>query len=818
MTFDQITIFDNIVIEENTVTYCYKIEPVNTIYSSNQQSSEICKTFESILLKVNRPGQLVVRPKRYDVDKIIDYYEEQFLKYGNKDLTFLKERIVNETRDALNKKPRYRYDIYLFFVQERESIDKKFKKGFFSEFFGNIFNLKIDKILVLDEAQKEVLETASQQIYNDIVSHSSDLVHKLTDKEEITRELNYLVCPVQRDVYDFNIIPLADHLNYKVKYDANSSLDSDFYTRHLILNKFPEQLNSPTKFFNNWQMNVYPTDIIVKFEPKPSKDVEKKLAKAQFDIERDVQNQMRVSRIKRKSVEQRKAEIVASGATETAILEHEVQLAWQMQVRIVAESYETLCKRTDDLKGSLKRAGIGWSYALQHQHELLFDTLPWRSTYKDHLMITDIGFFTMLNLLGGIKIGFEKGFWIGSTVPGDLPVFSDINAILEGRAKANEPLIAVTGATGGGKTQIVNNITLLSAVFLGHRIFYIQPKPEASSKLLPLFYDSKTNKRHFTNLVLGGTGQQGMFDPYLTNRVETNGIVNMEAFREATEEAKIISSALIRTENPNVEFNSFAIEHAANKMLEQYNLARTKNKPIKMTMLGILANLKDIDMLAFQSLFTVAKNNVGALFFSETGEEIGFDLSQPFNMVTFKSLPSTSRNQRSMNSKQHQLHRIVLSRLEVLLNRFNEIYQGKPKTIVQDEYRIFSAYEEGKDLIDGQSRVIRQAGALMYLISQNLSDYDSGIFNATGQLFIGNIKTESEVELAIQHLDLENSETIKNRLRDTTTKEGVKESDKYVFMFKDPNNRKCFIKMNILPVFQEAFKTLMEVEENEQSI
>lgn len=785
----------NIVHCQECITYHYQIKPINSLYASDHQLQTLIDNLHRKILAVNMPGAIYILPKRIDEANILQHYKHLYSVHGDKHLTqSLYKDFMKDMKAQLCDKVKYQYQIHICFTDNRDPLKKKFLSGWRKK-----SNDRLDKRMI---ALSEVVD---EQIYKKL---SSDLSVEKPDAKRIRKLYDYLAIPTETKMADYYVASQATEMEYQYLPLKKTAFEP-LHTRVLIADEFrKDKLKDGYRAnvaVNEIQLYGFPVDTIIKFDLEHTQNFKSSMRGKREEIRKSAKTYWRMS--DRKDIDAQKAfELAKIGEDADPSIE-DSKIRWQMMFRLRAKTSDMLMKRSDRMQKKFEGKGIQLTYAIGEQERLADHLFPYKTTCYHYLKLTDVLYFAHFNFLGGLFIGEEdKGVVETYTKPADLPVRIDIEAPIKGLTKNASSTTVCAGETGSGKSQIANFLTLLSMLFYGHKILAVDPKGDRYKliKLLNRYGDLASH------LIIGDKAcPNGMFDAFLLHPDDPI---------EALAQAKNDILSLVRAVNPRHVVDLMQVDEAYMRMCE----AKQDGKIKQLTMTHLIFQMMSHDPATARNLHSLEKDPMARLFFGDDDTDISqvFKMDRPYNLVTFAKMPVYSSDRSSYAYKEeeleHKIFSLVLSKVNNITNMFLRMNKGKAKTMLFDEAKLYSTVPGGLSILVNNNLIARSELCNMIVILQNWSDLPDSIINNTGQFFIGNMKSKAEIELILKHFDLDGNSTLSSILQDRTKEEGVNTDKKYNFLFCDYNNRKCVTKMNILKMFDTAFRTFKDEHSDEK--
>lgn len=774
----------NIVSYADCVGYYYRVKPINSLYASDVQLQTLIETLREKILAVNMPGAIYILPKRVNEKNILNYYEALYEKNGNTELDRLKNSVMQDIKKQLAQKIRYKYCIYIVFTDNRDPLKRRLLADFLHKDHQP-----------LDPNVQELCGVVDQQIYKKLAQNLS--VERL-NKQDIERLHNYLAIPLERKVVNYYTTPQATALHYEYKNIGSTeyrNLFSCILTAERIRYDVVPDGGRANTVVNRIQEYDYPVDTIVKFDLEHTQTFRRNMTSKRESIRKNAKRYYNLS--DRKDQEAKKAiELAKIGENVDPAIE-ESKIRWQMMFRVRANDEQMLSKRVDRMLKIFEGKKVPLIYAIGEQEKLAEHLFPYKNTYGNCLQLSDVLFFATFNFFGGLYIGEEdEGVITTYTNPADLPVLIDVEAPVKGKTKNASSTICFAGETGSGKSQLANNLLLISMIFYGHKTLLIDPKGDRDELINTL----NSYGNICSHLVIGDkTSPAGMFDAFLLHK---------DNMPEALSIAKNDVINLVRAVNSEQKLNLMDIDRAYEDMC----IAHKEGKIKQLTMAHLSEFLMKHDEAAASNLLSLKKDPMARLFFGDDDTDLShvFDLSKPFNLVTFAKLPVFSSQGRYVYVEEdlnHRLSALVINKTSEITNMFIRLEKGSAKTLLVDEARLWMTIPGGRDILVNNNLIARSELMNLMIILQNWSDVPDSIINNTGQFFIGNMKSKKEIDLILDHFDLGNNSALTAVLTDRTKAEGVNEARQHNFLYCDYNNRKCITKLKFMDTFKTAFNT-----------
>lgn len=779
MYVEKLYAYNNIISFNETISYYYQVRPISTLYAHDTQLQTTIENLFDKITKINMPGTIVIKSKRVNTEAILQEYENIYAQYGQKSLEKLKNIIMKDLKKQLNEKVRYLYEIYVIFTDNRPELRKKKTPTL----IGKVNND------CLTEDRVQACMTIEECIYRKMKNGLS--VNQCTPEQSESLH-NYLAVPIEKKVEDYFIEPAPTHLLYNYKIKGNSEFEK-VYSRALIASNFDNteiREGKAVTVINELQLNSYPVDTIIKFDLENTEKFKQNMTAKKSNIKKGATRYYQSSG--RKDRTAAKANVLAEIAENTDESIEESKIRWQMMFRIQAKEEKMLSLRSTNLIKIFSGKGITLSYEIGSQEQLHNNFFPFKQTFFDYAQLTDIGYFCKFNLFGGLYIGEESGIILTYTQPGELPVREDFIKVSSGETQNASTTMVAVGETGGGKTQLINNEINTAMIFYGMPVLGIDPKGDRYPYVEMLGDNAN-------NLVLGGDNcPSGIFDVFLMFKNESHDEIIAKLQKD------VIS--LVRSVNKDYEINLYDIEICYRDMRDDFESGKIKSK----TMKHFVDYYERKDKKAADNLRGLFGNPMGKLFFADddTNNEIVFNMTKPFNLITFDKTPQISEF--DPNNLDHQMFSLCTNRIKEIFYAFIRQFKGQMKYSFIEEFKLWKRVPGGGEMAEDVNRIARSELLNLRLITQLFSDVPEGILTNTGQFMIGSLKNESEIDKILNYFKLEDNTAVRSALMDRTKDEGLDVSKKYNFLYIDSNNRKGLTKLKFLESMTEVFNTYMK--------
>ncbi len=773
----------NVAVSDGVLAYFYDVKPINSLFTDEAQISSIVDLFMKKMIRINMPGQIIIRPVGVDVPSMVNYYNQQYKKGGFKPFRDIAKNIIKDIYQE-NKKVRYKYKVTFVFVESRDNFE-----------VSSLKNLSLKKNIQISKEALEYAEDISDHLYNELNNGLS--VSKLTE-DEVESLIHYLAIPVKGQTESYFYTPQAQYMEYEYKMNHRNKDERDIqklYTRNIMISSLPSEQQKQTNIFNSIQLLSFPVDIILKFDMVSNRKFVKKMRNKELDIEKSIKKEAKHEGFTSKEI--RKKTHLAKLAVQGENADEKAKVKFQVMFRLRANSTDLLMKRYNIFQSFLgadteREEGLQIAYDVGYQEEMYKNINPFDITYTKYVHTTDISYLAKFNWLGGLYIGEEReGMVLGYTRPGRIPVLSNFYAPIEGKSRKTAPITIIVGESGSGKTQLMNNIAIEFVAIYGVKIFIIDPKGDRVK-----FFD-QIPPGMGQHLVLGGSSEQrGIFDPF-----------NNYTPEKALEKARDVLIRMGRAINKNQEFNLRYIKEAYKDCVDRVK----RNDIEKITMFELAQSLRKYDELWADNVLSLSDHEFGYLFFSYHDEEpIKFDLTYNFNLATFSNVPNLEYFDE--NNLRHQMFAILIEETVTMIDTFMRSNPNSPKVLEMDEMHVWNNTTNGESAVDNATRLARSYQALMILADQRYSTFNA-IRDQASQVLIGSIASVDEIEEIIKYYKLNDNESIRNVLQDKTKAEGFEEDDLHRFLYIDYNNRKAVLRAVLHTQFKDAFDTRKKSDE-----
>lgn len=439
---------------------------------------------------------------------------------------------------------------------------------------------------------------------------------------------------------------------------------------------------------------------------------------------------------------------------------------------ICGSSVEQLRKRRtvllsyfQDLKVGLFESRFDTMYLFQSN--LMGQRLNKNYKFWNHLVLTkglsEMMLFT--NTFSGNRIGWYIGRVDNNLKQWDSlkrAVYSSKNLVLfnptvgnkeeiEGKQTKN-PHIAITGATGEGKSYLAEMIFLLNSL-LDVRQLYIDPKRSIrkhwEAKIYdPVFYkkypDISNHIRSFNFVTLDSKEEsnKGILDPIV-----------MLSGADASSTAKNMLFYLLKGERLELTQKT-AIGEVISSVIEERNNGAVVGFRNVIDLLMANEN-KNISELGYY-LQSIINNSILELAFSY-GDVSGlsYDSRNTILEVADLSLPSSNKSNETLSMSDHEQKSVALMfALGAFCRRFGENNREEDTIEYFDEAWVMLSSHEGKEIIENMKRIGRYYNNILCLITQSVDDTRTEE-DGTGFGTLFAFKQPTELPLILEHLGLE---------------------------------------------------------------
>ena len=774
----------NVTVAGDTATFLYQIDPINQVYQSDDVSQGVTDAFVRTISTVYKQGAIYLVPKKINVIEKLDWVDTTHKQYAEGKTTNLYGKFRKETETILTKEMIYQHDIFFCIVtNRREFKSKSFARKINETVFGS-------QPVITKTYQKNLMQSSD---------HFLEIITRRFKARKISKDEAYemyqaLVRPVFKNQVDkdYYINPQdIEHLKFRF---TETNGNEEYYMRTYYVEN-TENKPHLSRMISGLTLKKHPILITIKFDPRASNKAveiaEEKVEEFKEEQKKHQENIGRRSRQIDESIKQAKLSSLVFDDPD------EIEMLTQIFVRIEARSENLLNERANNLKLYLEdgfklklNAGVG------KQHDIMINSFPFLNIFQDRksILYWTFGLFVDLQPFAGIKIGMDKGIPITYTYGKQSPVWYDFLKPFKNETAHAQPAIGVVGESGGGKSELVKYLEMMLLSVYGAPILKFDPKGEPDN-----LHRHPDLQGLYQKIILGTTeSTKGIFDPLLRYKNDD---------RLAKEEAKKDIRFILNAINKKIE-DPFLIDES----IERIQLKYRNNEINRPTMLHVIDDLisheeQSESWLIGRNLKHASTMPLATLFFAsdETKTTIDFS-SYLYNIIQFDRMPKIKEF--DSTNMTHLFVSHVLSKCNSIAEDFVRTNPDDLKIVTVEEYGVFKKTPEGEMAVDDMVRLCRAFTGIPIIVSQNLTDYGDNleaIMNNIGALFIGNIRSKTELDFIIKELELEDNQAIKKLLR----KKGENDSaaDKYVFLFVDHNDRKAFIRNKQYDLFSKYFDT-----------
>lgn len=775
--------YNNIISNNGTILYAYRITPINSLFSGPEQLTELLSTMRETLRKVNMPGTIAILSSEQNPKDILNYYQSNYEKNGFPVLEDWFKKVYHDTAIQLSEKINYNYFIYVIFEDGKISMLKK------QRFFKQI---KAD--IPLTKGYCSVLSNIEEDLFLKLRDTGDLDVKKISTREEIEFLFNRFSFPghTKTTASKWDVIPTESHLKYVYIRDDGSS--GTTLAKNFILqeNKNLEVSDQYGNIgLNQLQLQSTPTDVFIKFELKHHGKFLKEINSKFQQMKRANQKYQALAKKKDKDYETAKALIQV--ANEVDLRDNQYDFVYQMQFRIAVheDNVDELNARYAFIRKNLLAYKLEIDGGSGIQNLLAKNVFPQLQTHFKHIQISDPIAFTNFNYLGGFYIGHEnRGLIIGNEIHSQKQVLYDTGAILKKQAKTMSPTIAIVGTTGSGKSQLQNHEALLFATVLGIPGLTIDPKNDRSEIVKQL------GPNVASVLEIGGQGStKGMFDPYLTN---------LHNLHRALEEAQQLIISIERVVNSNSVIDLELITEAHERICFK---AKAEKKNPTFTML--IDEIYRVDPNIIKNTRALKNHRFISLLFGDENTDVNkaFDFSKPYNLITFVDGKNLVEGSKDIKDLEFGLFGVIVREVQKIVSHFQKQYPGKRKYLAIDELALYKKYPGATSALDNIVRTVRSDFVDTRLLCQKWSDIPKSVESQIEMAFISGQRDEEDIQAIRSHFKLENNNVLLPYFTDLTKLEGVQQDKKHNFVCIDYNNRKCVVKLKFLDCFTEMLNT-----------
>ncbi len=329
---------------------------------------------------------------------------------------------------------------------------------------------------------------------------------------------------------------------------------------------------------------------------------------------------------------------------------------------------------------------------------------------------------------------------------------------IEGKQTKN-PHIAVTGATGEGKSYLSQLIFLLTSM-LDVKQLYIDPK--------------RAVRKQFEAVIANPDFQEKY--PYMVNHIRGFNFVTLDSTKktnrgvldpivilakdDAISTAKNMLLYLLADEEVSLPQKT-ALGNAINNVVDR----RERGEQVGFNqVLELLQESEDIRISELgEYLVSVIRSSILELAFSD-GDVKGLDYNRRITIleVADLALPKSSEKKKNVKMSDHEQKSIALMfALGAFCRRFGEMDQYEDTIEYFDEAWVLMESAEGRAIIESMKRIGRHYSNILFLITQSIRDTQSED-DATGFGTVFAFKQPTELAEILNYLGLEDNE--KNQL------------------------------------------------------
>lgn len=464
-------------------------------------------------------------------------------------------------------------------------------------------------------------------------------------------------------------------------------------------------------------------------------------------------------------------------------------------IRVNAESIETLDNRTGDLEDLLRRYGIKVLSPFGEQPFLYMETLPGsKAMNDDYKCETDPRMLAGMMFGATTSIGDNMGFAIGETEQKkDVFIYPELaSKSLEGVETAFNSISAlVAGATGFGKSVLMNLITMLS-VLSGAYALVIDPKGDRKGWKKGLPY---IPKKYIRIWELGTDSRdKGSLDPFRTSPDIAQG-------RKVAEN---IFAYLIDAKIGEIKYSFIAeaMRHAQEQpepcvgIAIDYLKEMHKNPPKDINN----QRFNDLDELV-RVLDTFLQEEFISLLIGHPGEDYTtLEIDKPLQVLMIENLelPNAEKSPKEYTTEEKISTGIMISITSFAQQFMFNNDRTRHKVILQDEASVIDKNDHGRKLMDFIVRQGRYYTTTLLKGSQNASDHSNDLANL-GMKFCFALKTTEEAEKMLEYYSLPVT---------TSNVEKLKNLPKGYCLFQDVFGRTDVMRVNVMfKQVLEAFDT-----------
>ncbi|WP_171015070.1 ATP-binding protein [Culicoidibacter larvae] len=776
----------NVTIAGNTLTYLFEIDPTNEMYAkedvSNQSEAALIKT----IAEINMQGSILLIPRKEDVNARIMYMDSIYDRYRDGTMDAVYDQFRMETYELLVKELIYTHRIIFAFVDGRKPFMSKSSLPF----------LKRHTFGIAEKPNKDYrryLEQASHIIFERLGARFGV---KKVEAEDAYHIYQSLLRPSYKDKVERTYTLNPSQIEQNVYQYTESEGKETYCTRHYLVKEMPVAPNNG-RLIAGLTMLRHPVVIAIKFDLRAAREA--MIAMEAYEQELEEEQKKYRGNTGRRNREYDDAKKLAKYGASVFSLPENTEVQTQIIFRIEAKNEEQLNERAKELKSHCED-----SYQLKldplvgKQHDAMQQMLPFLNVLKlEHpILFLTIGSFVNLHPLAGIKIGNIEGVPVSYIYRKNAAAYLDWLASFENKTVNAQPATGVFGEAGSGKSELVKYMEMTKLIVYNAPLLKFDPKKEPDK-----IHEIEWLQPIMQRIILGsGSESSGIFDPMLRYKDEP-----MRALEEAKTDIRFIFRAL------NYQVNDgMLLDEAILAVLEAY-----RNKKITQPTLSevtqVLINMKSISNEAYllgRNLLSASTMGLANLFFADQDTKITIDFTKyKYTLIQFMGMPKIDKY--NENNMMHVFASYTLSKCNMLAEQMLHQIKGL-KQITIEEYGVFRKTPEGSAAAEDILRLCRALLGSPTVVSQQLSDAGESleaISNNIGQFFIGSISSKREREFIINELGLDQSPEVIEMLSDKTKSENVSIDEKFVFLWRDFNNRTAFVRNKQLPMFERYFDT-----------
>ncbi|WP_243292833.1 ATP-binding protein [Bacillus sp. FJAT-47783] len=430
--------------------------------------------------------------------------------------------------------------------------------------------------------------------------------------------------------------------------------------------------------------------------------------------------------------------------------------------RVNAETEEILESRCGDLLDEMRKYGISLVAPYGEQPSLFMETLLGsKQINKDYKVETDPRMLAGMMFGATTAIGDNMGFPIGETEQKkDVFIYPELaSKKLDGITTAfNSISMLIAGATGFGKSVLMNLITMLS-VLCGAYALVIDPKGDRKKWKKGIPY---IDKKYIRIWELGSDKRdKGTLDPFRT-------APNIDQGKTVAEN---IFAYLVGTNIGEIKYSyiSEAMLHASRQpepcvgVAIDYLRELHANPPESMSK----SRYAELDSL-IMVLETFLHQDFINLLIGHPGEKyetLSIDKPLQILMIENLDLPNAEKDPKSYSASEKISTAIMISITSFAQQFMFKNERARHKVILQDEASVIDKNDQGRRLMDFIVRQGRYYNTTLLKGSQNASDHGNDLANL-GMKFSFALKTSEEAIKMLEYFNLpvtqRNIEKLKN--------------------------------------------------------